>query len=588
MHRFIAALLVASAAMAPAAGAAPAAQPSSRQAASSSAGATVRPAPPRLGDVAFPTSATSPAAQEHFLRGVAALHSFWYDEAADAFRAAREAEPGFALAAWGEAMTCNHPIWNQVDLECGRRALAALAATPEARAAKAPTARERGYLAAVEALFDHGLEGKAERDAAYERAMADLAATWPDDPEATIFHALALQGLVYGHHVGEERRFGLLMRSAAALEELFDRAPRHPGVLHYLIHAYDDPVHAPLGLRAARIYAEVAPAAHHALHMPSHIFVQLGRWAEAAASNEDAWAASVAWQERRGHDLGKRDYHSLSWLVYAYLQQGKLGAAGEALERARRSLAASGGDARIRRGLAGMEARYRLETGRWPPASSAAATPQETADGHGPAVPHQHSADPEHAAHPDDGSDHATFAAALAALEAGDSERARAVAGELAGGDVEARVMALEIDALALLAEGQEESALGRLDEAAVLEQTLPPPSGPPGPPKPALELYGDVLLELGLPEQAGHAYALALLRTPRRAASLLGAARAAAARGDRVEARRHYEELAALWSEADPDLPALAEVRAALAPTAEVAAEAFTPPAVQPGDSPR
>jgi hypothetical protein len=253
-----------------------------------------------LGRVEFEVTG-SPEARRWFERGVGALHSFWYDDAEDAFRRARELDPDLYMATWGEAMTHNHPVWDQVELEEGREALARLAPTPEERAALAPTERERAWMAAVEILFPAEGSGedpeKALRDEAYAQAMGALAERFPD-VESRAFHDLALQGIVYGGD-DETRRFPLLMRSAADLEDLLDDHPDHPGVLHYLIHAYDDPVHAPLGLRAAERYAEVAPAAHHALHMPSHIFVQIGRWPAASSSNEDAWAASVDWVERR-------------------------------------------------------------------------------------------------------------------------------------------------------------------------------------------------------------------------------------------------------------------------------------------------
>ena len=488
-----------------------------------------------LGEVDFPTSA-GPEAQAHFLRGVAALHSFWYDEAADAFRAAGEAEPGFAFAAWGEAMTCNHPIWDEVDAGCGREALGRLGPTPEARAEKAATDRERAWLAAVETLFAE--EGdKAERDRAYERAMAGLAAERPDDLEAAAFHALAIQGLVYGRAADEAQRFALLMRSAARLEELFDRAPRHPGVLHYLIHAYDDPVHAPLGLRAARTYAEVAPAAHHALHMPSHIFVQLGLWDRAAASNEDAWAASVAWTERRDLPLAKRDFHSLGWLAYAYLQQGRLAKARETIAVAREAAAAEDSP-RIRHALGDMTARYRVETGEAPPG--------------GLPEPGEHAADA------------ALFAHGLAALDRGDPDAARELAGRLEElDDREGRVLAEELYGLAAIAAGDPEGGLARIARAAELESELPPPSGPPDPVKPALELHGEALLRLGRPAEAAERFAASLARTPRRTASLLGAARAAAAAGDAAAARRHRQTLAEIWAEADESFAPLAELAA-------------------------
>src|SRR5215218_1306933 len=241
-----------------------------------------------LGKVDFPTSG-SPAAQAHFLRGVAALHSFWYDEAADAFRAAQKAQPGFAMAYWGEAMTYNHPIWSEQDRDGALAALVRLAPARDARSAKAPTDREKGFLAAVEILYGEGDRGA--RDAAYETAMEKLHQRYPDDLEVASFYALSRIGPALTGPPGEQRS-RTLIQAAALLEELFDRNPELPGVVHYLIHAYDDPLHAPLGLRAARIYARIAPAAHHALHMPAHIFVQLGDWASTASSNEAAWAAS--------------------------------------------------------------------------------------------------------------------------------------------------------------------------------------------------------------------------------------------------------------------------------------------------------
>src|SRR5690349_9626268 len=263
-----------------------------------------------LGTVAFSTSATNPKAQALFERGVAALHSFWYEEAADAFRAARELEPSFAMAYWGEAMTHNHPIWMEQDREA---ALAILKQLPK----EAGTPREREWLAALDALYGEG--DKHARDNAYERAMTVLAARYPDDLEAQAFRALAILGTI--SRDAEDARKQI--RAAAVLEPLLPRAPEHPGVLHYLIHAYDDPLHAPLGLRAAQRYARVAPAAHHALHMPSHIFLQLGMWNEAAASNEQSFAASKAWVERAKLASSKRDLHSLAWLQYIYLQQGR-------------------------------------------------------------------------------------------------------------------------------------------------------------------------------------------------------------------------------------------------------------------------
>ncbi len=501
-----------------------------------------------LGQVAFPNSG-APAAQEPFLRGVAALHSFWYDEAAKAFREAQKADPGFALAYWGEAMTYNHPIWSEQDKPAALAALARLGADPAARAARAPTDKEKAWLAAVETLY--GSE-KPAADRAYAASMRSLHERWPDDLEAASFYSLSLIGpALTGGATGPDRDRDL-MKAAGILEELSDRVPRHPGVLHYLIHAYDDPVHAPLGLRAARIYAEVAPAAHHALHMPSHIFVQLGRWPDAAASNEAAWAASVDWVKREKLALEKRDFHSLSWLAYVYLQQGKVKKAEETLEIARQAMK-DGVTPRAAYSLRSMEARHLVETGRGTLSPAvASAEPKGEAEHCGAHAP---------------GDDAILQARGMTLVRARDLAAARTIAEELiAGGkkdgDAAWTIPGKQIQALAFQAEGKMAEALELLKESAALESALPPPSGPPVPLKPAHELYGEMLLEAGKPEEAARQFELSLQRTPNRAASLLGAARAATRLGDAKTARRHYAVLAEMWKQADADQPGLAEAR--------------------------
>jgi tetratricopeptide (TPR) repeat protein len=500
-----------------------------------------------LGRVDFPTSG-APAAQAQFLRGVAALHSFWYDEAADAFREAQKADPAFALAYWGEAMTCNHPIWGEQDLDAARAVLA--------RAPKAPTDRERAWMAAVQALYGEG--EKAPRDRAYAEAMRALHERFPDDLEAASFYALSLIGPALTNGQTGADRDRDLMKAAGVLEELVDRNPEHPGVLHYLIHAYDDPVHAPLGLRAARAYARVAPSAHHALHMPSHIFVQLGQWPATSASNEAAWAASVDWVKRRGLPIDKRDFHSLSWLAYSYLQQGRLRKAEEVLEIARQA-ARESDSPRIASALEGMEARHRIETRTWQPAKPVAAKAEETAHcgmahsrGDGLALLAQGLG----AARAGDLAAAEEAAAALRALNEGKADGYRSAPG---------RIMEKEVAALVLLAKGKADEALALLREAAEMEARLPPPSGPPDPIKPAPELYGEVLLEVGKAAEAAQQFEASLLRLPNRASSLLGAARASAKAGDKEAARRRYAALAEVWKDADPGLPGLAEVRAYL-----------------------
>ncbi|HEX5758866.1 MAG TPA: hypothetical protein VF121_06690, partial [Thermoanaerobaculia bacterium] len=338
------------------------------------------------------------------------------------------------------------------------------------------------------------------------------------------------------HAEAGEARTRALVRAAARLEELFDQRPDHPGVVHYLIHAYDDPTHAPLGLRAARVYARVAPAAHHALHMPSHIFVQLGRWDEAAASNQDAWAASAAWVERRGLAPDKRDFHSLSWLHYAQLQQGRTEAARATVAIARRA-AAESPTQRVLGALQIMEARQLVETGEGGEARAAKSGTGDAAAGVAA------EASGPHAGHGGGGGEAARgawlLATGLAAVRAGDLDRAAAIETELAALAADAgasyrdrplRIAAKEVAGVLRVRQGKTEEGLALLAEAAALEAEMPAPMGPPEPVKPAAELLGEALLDLGRPGEAAARFAEALLRMPNRALSVRGAERAAAA----------------------------------------------------------
>jgi hypothetical protein len=246
-------------------------------------------AEPALGKVDFPTSGAA-AAQTLFLHGVLLLHSFEYDDAREQFQAAEKSDPGFAMAYWGEAMTFNHPIWMQQDRDAAIGALARLGRTPAERAAKAPTQREKDYLHAVEVLYGDG--EKNARDVAYAEEMGRLSEKYPKDDEAAAFHALALLGTSHGG-----RDFAVYMRAAGILEQIYQRKPEHPGVVHYLIHCYDDPIHAPLGLRPAPRLREDRrgglPRAAHALaylSRPRHVArdrgVQRGRMGGLGRSGE--------------------------------------------------------------------------------------------------------------------------------------------------------------------------------------------------------------------------------------------------------------------------------------------------------------
>ena len=232
----------------------------------------------RLGRISFPNSGNA-AAQPYFIRGVLLLHSFEFDDAAEAFREAKRVDPGFALAYWGEALTHTYPLWRHLNREAGLKVLAELGPTPEARLAKAPTARERDYLATLDVLYAAGAQAEALGN--YAKAVEALSAKYPEDDEARAFHALAILATNV-----ERRDFAADMRAAALVEEIFLRNQEHPGALHYMIHAYDNPMHAPLGLRAARRYGRIAEQAAHALHMTSHIFLALGMWDDSVAANE--------------------------------------------------------------------------------------------------------------------------------------------------------------------------------------------------------------------------------------------------------------------------------------------------------------
>jgi tetratricopeptide (TPR) repeat protein len=484
--------------------------------------------PGGLGRIDFPTSGPLDA-QKLFERGVLLLHSFEYRDAREAFLAAQNAAPGFAMAYWGEAMTYNEPIWFAQDADSARAALKRIPA-------KAPTEREQAYLAAVAVLYGSGK--KEDRDFEYATVMRRLHEKYPDDQEAAAFYALALLGT---SHRG--RDFRTYMKAAAIAEAILEKNPEHPGALHYAIHAYDDPIHAPLGLRAARVYANVAPAAAHALHMPSHIFVAMGMWDEAAQSNEAAWKAS---QKKQPVESG--GYHALWWLQYAYLQQGRYAEARRVLAMMEK-MTATQPQPLLRFHLAQMRAMYAIETGE----------------------PYKSDTDtsgldlPARAAH--------LYAAGSDAMNRGGREDAeRALAGlrslkpstgahdshhgHVYPGDVQvAAIMANQLTALLLMADGKTNEALEALKRAAAAEDKTPYEFGPPMPPKPAHELLGETLLSLGRPDLARVQFELALLRAPKRALSLLGLARSFAQGGHTTQARVTYTELRKIWSRADPEI---------------------------------
>jgi tetratricopeptide (TPR) repeat protein len=479
------------------------------------------PAPPtsdQLGEIDFPNSG-KPEAQADFIRGVKLLHNFQYDDAVEAFQAAQKADPEFALAYWGEAMSHNYSLWSEQQYDDARKALTKLAPTPAGRAAKAKTPREREYLAAVEALYGEGT--KFERDIAFADKMDALAKTYPDDVEAQAFDALATLGRSHG-----TRDTANYEKAGAMLEPLFARYPNHPGIVHYIIHSYDDPNHAARGLAAAKVYDKLAPDSAHAQHMTSHIFLALGMWPDVERANIQARAAI---ERGAGKPLPKMACgHGGIWLVYARLQQGL--PVDENLAECRNATLAAiaSGEAPVTlvgsgEGFSGsvadMTVRQGVETGKWDPAPSL----------------------------PDGKLNYARFIFAYGDVLASRSEPARAADAlgrmkaahailtsnyrkDFPDDDQTMQWMDLilaQADALNLLIAGRKADGLAGLEAVAKREAALPSAFGPPFMLKPTWELLGDERLAAGDKAGAAAAYQTSLKLQPGRRLSLAGLANA-------------------------------------------------------------
>jgi tetratricopeptide (TPR) repeat protein len=527
-----------------------------------------------LGRVEFSTSG-SKEAQAHFLRGLAALHSFWYEEAVEAFRESTKVDPDFAMGYWGEAMTHNHPLWSEQDIAAARLVLAKIKETPKL------TERERAYLSAVKLLYGEG--DKRTRDAAYAAAMEKIYRAYPDDLDAAAFYSLSLLGMVRA----EDKGYRLQARAGAIALEIYEKNPNHPGAAHYIIHAFDDPDHAILALPAARRYAGIAPEAHHARHMPSHIFLQLGMWPEAAASNLSAWESSDAWMKRKKLPVSVRDYHSLHWLLYVYLQQGRYNEATQLLNLMREVMRESTYDNKLRpayyeNNYANMAAALIVETESWEltdklfPESKAtppAATEQTATSGgssHG-----MHGATPA----PSDNAAATLRSSSVnltlplyvrglsAAMKGSATEQSLQGLEALRSNNSSGRplmlmIRQLEISALSASMKKDHNQAIELMKKATALEEEMSPPYGPPSLIKPTHELYGEILLRAGKPAEAAEQFKIALLRQPNRARSLLGAARAAAKSGNQPGALTAYTALIDQWKQADSSLIELREAR--------------------------
>jgi tetratricopeptide (TPR) repeat protein len=492
--------------------------------------------PQQAGRVAFPTSTTSTAAQARFETGLAWLHNFGYDEAIEEFRKAQALDPGFAMAYWGEAICHYRPVFRIENLTAGRAVLAKLGASAAERQAKAVTARERAYIEAAEVLFG-GPGDQNARHAAFAEALRRIFELHKD-VDAAALYALALIGMVPVGVYDDPR----LERAGAAAERALALNPKHPGAAHAVIHAYDDRERAPRALEAAKTYAAIAWSSSHARHMPAHVFVQLGRWAEAVASDEAAWEAAVSHASERGLSASQRDYHPLSWLVYEYVQQGRFDRSRNALKPLEEALKT---DPKpwITNELATWRAYYIVGSERW----------AELANRHA-----------------FDNADE-LFALGYAAAKSNDLKKASAtldVMRKVAATDAVpsrrelAVIMERQLAAAISAAAGTMEAALAAARSAAELEDKMPRSTGRPHPVKSSHELYGELLLQAKRPAEARTQFERSLWRVSNRSSSVIGLARAAAAAGDIAAARKHAELFLSNWRLADQGRPEIVEAR--------------------------
>jgi len=500
------------------------------------------------GHLAFADSGAV-TAQKAFLHGLSQLHSFEYETAATDFREAQSSNTEFCMAYWGEAMTYNEPLWGPQNQPAAQAVLKKLGATEAERVAKCSADRERDYLRAVDVLyFSDGT--KYDRDLKYRDAMATLYQNYPDDVDAGAFYALAILGTA---HSGRDE--GIFMRALAVLEPLFYKHPNHPGINHYLIHCVDDPVHAPLGLAAARNYSKIAIDAPHAQHMTSHIFVALGMWDEVVKANQTAIRIQDEKDTRRGRPLEPCGHYT-SWLEYGYLQEGRFEEAKEVVTKCRVGAvaAASSGNPENVAPYAfygSMRLRYLLDTEEW------------NGDvAHWPVIPTSN--------YQSDIAASFAFADGFSAIRRGDVKGALEASNALKAADKalnskpllpgasptpqmkRASILRQELDAMIDVAEDNPDQAIVILHDASAKEASIEFEYGPPFIDKPADELLGEVLLETGHSHEAEAAFKASLARAPERTQSLVGLSRALKAAGDTSGSLAINKKLRAIWHNSD------------------------------------
>ena len=497
-----------------------------------------------VGNLSFPTSG-SPAAQQHFLRGVAILHSFGWKQAIAEFQLAQKAQPDFAMAYWGETLCYNHPLNSQMEPKEPRAVLARLGNDRASRAAKAPTDREKGFLNAVEDLWGEG--DSRQRRVAYMNAMERLYRQFMNDDEVKTFYALSILSAASAL---DDRTSRMNVKAGALAMDVFKRNPSHPGAVHYIIHAFDDPVHAPLALEAAHTYAKIVPAVSHAVHMPTHIFIQHGMWNEVANQNMRAFnVAKELWQPG---DVPGDMSHSGDWGQYGFLQLGDYAGARERIA-AFEWMAETTKNQRATGALSLVKARYIIETEEWKVQPTAESASNETILANGMSavktgdmataekmealLASKAKAAPGGAAPASAHADHGAAPAQPAAPGPGGSDAGKSV-----------RIMQKELAAMIALAKKQDDQAVTLLKEAVQIEESMRPPNGAADPVKPSHELLGEVLLQLGKPAEAADVFETSLLRMPNRSRSLMGAVKAHAAAGHKALAAERLATFNSFW----------------------------------------
>ncbi len=496
----------------------------------------------KLGTVHFETSC-KPEAQKLFDRGMLYQHSFWYRASQKTFEEVLRADAECAIAYWGIALSL---LWNPHSAPAAKNLADGSAALAKAQSVGAKTERERDYLAALGTMYaDYDKVDHRTRLLAYAKAMEQLAARYPNDDEAQIHYALALNTSASP----SDKTYANQLKGAAILEVIAKRQPQHPGVAHYLIHLYDYPPIADKGIEAARRYAKIAPDAPHALHMPSHIFTRVGYWQESIDSNMASGRSAQA-----AGDFHE-ELHAMDYLVYAYLQLGKDKKAGDVVEA---MTTVTGFTETFIAGpyaRAVSPARYVIERGDWKAAAALEVRPSP--------LPQVQAI--------------TYFARAVGAARSGDPAAAKAdiaKLGEMHDKLVQAKdaYWAGQVDierqiavAWVLYAEGKREEALSAMGAAADAEDNTEKHPVTPGVPKPAREFYAGMLLESGMAKEALAAFEATLKKEPNRLDAYVGAATAADKSGDAAKARQYYEKVVSIGSDADKTRTDVNDARAFL-----------------------